>query len=141
MINSFLTRKELDLYGLSYNTYKHSFKDKKSVIQELVRSCKVLPKQKNATSKELRAILAKVGITTEQCCIDGCTEKNIDIHHIIPKRYRNFVSFDVDDPFNLIPLCENHHILAGRINTENLPVENREIWRELVKEWVEESIG
>jgi hypothetical protein len=141
MMNSFLTRKELDLYGLGYHTYKHIFKDKKEIIQELVRSCRVLPKEKNATTKELRASLNNVGILTEKCYIDGCAEKNIDIHHIIPKRYRNFVTFNVDDAFNLMPLCEDHHILAGRINPENLSVENRELWRELVKEWMEADNG
>ncbi|PGM59909.1 HNH endonuclease [Bacillus sp. AFS053548] len=139
LMNSFLTKKELDLYGLGCHTYKHIFKDKKSVIQELVRSCKVLPKEKNATTNELRAILNNVGIITEKCYIEGCTDENIDIHHIIPKRYRNFVSFNVDDAFNLMPLCENHHTSAGRINTENLHVQNREIWRELIKDWLEAS--
>jgi hypothetical protein len=141
MMNSFLTKKELNLYGLGYNTYKHIFKDKKEIIHELIKSCRVPNKEKNATTKELRAVLNKNGIITEYCYIDGCTEKKIDIHHIIPKRYRNFVSFNVDDPFNLMPLCENHHNSAGRMNTENLPVQNREIWREIVKEWVEASNG
>ncbi|MGD6794691.1 HNH endonuclease signature motif containing protein [Metabacillus indicus] len=137
MMNSFLTKKELDLYGLGYHTYKHIFKEKKALIKELVRSCKVMPREKNATTKELRATLFNVGIKTEKCYIDGCTEKNIEIHHIIPKRYRNFVSFNVDDAFNLMPLCENHHISAARINVENLPNQNREIWRELVKKRME----
>ena len=141
MMNSFLTKKELDLYGLGYHTYKHIFKDKKSVIQELVRSCKVLPNERNATTNELRAILNNAGIIAEKCYIDGCTEKNIEIHHIIPKKFRNIVPFNVDDAFNLMPLCENHHNSAGRINTENLHVQNRELWRELIKEWVETSKG
>jgi hypothetical protein len=139
MMNSFLTKKDLNLYGLGYNTYKHIFKDKKTIIHELIKSCRVPNQGNNATTKELRAILYNVGIITEKCYIDGCTENNIDIHHIIPKRYRNFVSFNVDDEFNLIPLCKNHHNSAGRINIENLPVQNREIWRDLVKEWVEYS--
>jgi hypothetical protein len=137
MMNSFLTKKELDLYGLGYHTYKHIFKDKKEVIQELVRSCGVLPTEKNATSKVLRATLNNVGIDTETCFIDGCTSKTIEIHHIIPKRYRKFVLFNVDDAFNLIPLCGNHHNLADTINTETLPIQDKGMWRELIKEKIE----
>jgi len=139
IMNSFLTRKELDLYGLGYHTYKHIFKDKKEIIQELVRSCGVPTIERNASSNKLRSTLDCVGIDTETCYIDGCTANNIEIHHIIPKRYRNFVSFNVDDAFNLMPLCGNHHDLAGKMDTESLPVQNKEIWRGLVKEWVEAS--
>jgi hypothetical protein len=139
MMNSFLTKKELDLYGLGYNTYKHLFNDKKEMVQELIKSYRVPNQVKNASTTELRSILNNVGIQTDKCSIDGCSSHNIDIHHIIPKQYRDIVSFNVDEAFNLMPLCREHHNSVRGLNIENFNFQNREYWRELIKEWVNEA--
>jgi len=49
------------------------------------------------------------------CCRVCHSEKNLECHHIIPRRYYYLVNFDIDSFENLIILCSRCHELADRI--------------------------
>ena len=129
-MNSFLTKKELSLYGLGYNLYKDIFVNKQDLINELQKACKISPKQKFSGRDELLLKLQSFGINTENCYINGCKNKNIQVHHIVPKRVNLTVKFDLDETYNLMPLCKDHHNTADHLNWEEFKkIKEREIWR------------
>ncbi|MED3882804.1 HNH endonuclease signature motif containing protein [Priestia megaterium] len=135
-MHSFLTRKELNFYGLGYNVYKDIFKNKEVMVDELLKFCKIYPEVQEDSLQMLRIKLLSIGIDIERCYINGCLNKNIEIHHIAPKKIKRLIKFDIDSVFNLIPLCKEHHIIAGRLELENISVIEKEQWREYLKEWL-----
>ncbi len=40
--------------------------------------------------------------------------ENLSVHHIIPRRYKYLVNFDIDSEENLVTLCWEHHEMADR---------------------------
>ena len=48
-----------------------------------------------------------------QCQAPRCLERTrLHVHHIIPRKYRFIVSFDIDSEENLITYCERHHAMV-----------------------------
>lgn len=50
----------------------------------------------------------------EYVCRQCGTSENLSVHHIVPRRYKYLVEFDIDSPNNLISMCWNHHGMADR---------------------------
>jgi len=46
-----------------------------------------------------------------RCRVCGSTE-SLSVHHIVPRKYKDLVSFDIDFEGNLITLCWRHHHMA-----------------------------
>jgi len=47
------------------------------------------------------------------CRVCGSIE-NLSVHHIIPRKYKYLVDFDIDSEGNLMTLCWEHHEMADR---------------------------
>ncbi len=46
-----------------------------------------------------------------RCRVCGSTER-LSVHHIIPRKYKYMVNFDIDSVPNLVTLCWGHHEMA-----------------------------
>lgn len=63
-------------------------------------------------SEEWREISADIMERDEfRCQVCGITE-NLTVHHIVPRKYKHLVSFDIDAEFNLLTMCWPHHKMA-----------------------------
>ncbi len=40
--------------------------------------------------------------------------ESLSVHHIVPRRYKHLVNFDIDCKENLVILCWKHHEMADR---------------------------
>ena len=40
--------------------------------------------------------------------------ENLSVHHIVPRKYKHLVEFDIDSEENLLTLCWDHHEMADR---------------------------
>ena len=50
----------------------------------------------------------------EYCCVICGSTEYLQVHHIVPRRYKFICGFDIDKIENLITMCLKHHELADR---------------------------
>ncbi|MBT2278838.1 HNH endonuclease [Priestia megaterium] len=130
-LNSFLTRKDLDLYGLGYHLYKNLFESKKQMLMELMKFCMSDEVILKTHTRYLRQELINQGIDVSKCFLNGCTiQDDIEIHHIVPQKAKQLVRFNINETNNLIPLCKNHHVIAGRVNWKQFLNIEKASWRQ-----------
>lgn len=140
-LNSFLTRKDLDFYGLGYHLYKHFFESKNHMFVELMKFCASDEITLKADTRSLRQALSIEGINVSKCFLNGCKKQdNIEIHHIVPQKVKQLVRFNINDTNNLIPLCKNHHDIAGKIDWKEFLDVEKASWRKRLTELIGDNI-
>lgn len=130
-LQTFLNRVELDYYGLGAHTYRRLFNNKKEMLEALLNHHYMQEKVQYAKTPILKERLVEVGIDPYKCFCPGCQSQEIQIHHIHAKRYSARADFDLDEVFNLMPLCYDHHQIVNGMSPDSLS-DNRENWREEV---------
>lgn len=72
------------------------------------------PDEKFYVSEEWFELKADILERDEYMCRLCKRAEDLSVHHIIPRKYKHLVSFDIDSPDNLITLCWREHGMADR---------------------------
>lgn len=132
--NNFLTKRDLQFYGLGSHLYLKLFDSKDDMLEQLLSHLNQEKLKRWEGTDKLRGKLELVGIDTTKCYCSDCNNTVIQIHHIHNKRNSHLVDFNVDDEYNLIPLCVEHHKMVKDMDAEILEYGDRRNWRaEVVK--------
>lgn len=127
--NGFLSRSDLQFYGLGPNVYRRLFGTKKEMIRQLLVHLDKSKKNPKQSTQKLAKKLSNDGINPNKCYCKECNNTQIDIHHIYFKKFASIVNFDIDESFNLIPLCKEHHSMVRNMDIELLDLNNKKNWR------------
>ena len=134
-INGFLNNQQLNFYGLK-NFHLNLFGSKEKMIDALLEHINQSKTIKNQPTYKLKDMLENLKISTDKCFCKECDNKDIEIHHIYPKKFASIVSFDIDSVFNLIPLCKEHHYMVRNMDVEKLDLKDKNMWRSSVIEYL-----
>lgn len=124
-VNGFLTRTELQYYGLGPRLYMHLFGSKEEMVDYLLKHLRLKVKESYMKTDELRDILMNTEQNPYSCGVPECaSEEKVEIHHIFPKKVFKHPRVKIDDVCNLLPLCKPHHYLMKKMDPaifQNLP--------------------
>ena len=134
-VNGFLNNQQLNFYGLKKFHLKF-FNSKEKMIDALLEHINQAKTTKKQPTYKLKEMLENAGVSTDKCFCEECYNKDIEIHHIYPKKFASIVNFDIDSVYNLIPLCKKHHNMVKNMDIENLDLRDKNKWRSSVTEYL-----
>ncbi|MGV1056710.1 hypothetical protein ACQR3E_02175 [Clostridium perfringens] len=137
-VNGFLNNQQLNFYGLK-NFHLDFFENKKNMVNALLDHINQESKKNYESTYKLKEKLKNIDISTDNCFFYGCKNTNIEIHHIYGKRYGFNVDFNLDEVFNLIPLCKQHHYMVKDIDVDILDVNDKNNWRNTVIDYIKDK--
>lgn len=134
--NNFLSKKDLQFYGLGSHLYMKLFYNKEDMLEQLLIHLNQEKLKRWEVTDKLKEKLELVGINTTKCYCNDCNNTTIQIHHIHNKQNSHLVDFNVDEEYNLIPLCIEHHNMVKDMDAGILEYDDRGNWREEVVRFI-----
>lgn len=137
-VYGFLNNQQLNFYGLK-NFHLDFFDSKEKMINALLEHINQESNKKYEPTYKLKEKLENAGISTNTCYCDSCKNTDIEIHHIHGKKYGFNVDFDLDEVFNLIPLCKQHHYMVKDMDVDMLDIKDKDRWRDIVINYIKKK--
>lgn len=137
-VYGFLNNQQLNFYGLK-NFHLDFFDSKEKMINALLEHINQESKMKYDPTYKLKEKLEKECISTDSCYCNNCKNTDIEIHHIHSKKYGFNVDFNLDEVFNLIPLCKKHHYMVKDMDVDILETKEKSKWRDAVINYIKEK--
>lgn len=137
-VYGFLNNQQLNFYGLK-NFHLDLFGSKQKMINALLEHINQESNKKYESTYKLKEKLEKEGISTDICYCNSCKNTDIEIHHIHSKKYGFNVDFNLDEVFNLIPLCKKHHYMVKDMDVDILETKEKSKWRDEVINYIKEK--
>lgn len=137
-VNGFLSNQQLNFYGLK-NFHLDFFGSKKNMMNALLNHINQESKKNYESTYKLKERLKHINISTDVCYCNECKNKDIEVHHIYGKKYAFNVDFNLDETFNLIPLCKQHHYMVKDMDVDILDIKEKDKWRNKVVEYIKDK--
>lgn len=139
--DSYLNSRELQYYGLGLYWYTQYFCSIKELNEEIVKFYTgQATSSPTITTKRLREILTQDDVNVNKCYIEGCScSDEIQIHHMIPRKFAHMIKLDIHSPKNLIPLCPDHHEKAKLFDWKKLLKIDPNDWRKVLSDFLKDN--